>query len=205
MTLATQTFKFYEESALTNPVAALDQLIHQTDLSDNPQDSVVFYGSQIANRQLEATSNPGVDDILITPTNIRSIWVATTAYALGDSVEPTTPNTRRYECTTAGTSDGSEPTFPTGGLGSTVADGTVVWTLVSLVHATTEIKLAATSGGLAAATPGAALSLGTVILSGSGNGSEINIRITNAVVTVESTVGKAGIGVNVNNVTEGAQ
>ena len=205
MTLATQSFKFYEESTLITEVASLSQLIHQTDLSDNPQDLVVFYGSLVANRKLEATSNPGVDDINMTPTNIRDEWQATTAYALGDSVEPVTPNTRRYEATTAGTSGGSEPTFPTGGLGSTVADGTVVWTLVSLVHETTEIKLAATSGGLAAATPGAALSLGTVINSGSGNGAEINIRITNAVVTVESTIGKAGLGLNVNNVTEATQ
>ena len=205
MALGDLTFQLFEESTLVTPVASLSQLIHQTDLSDNPQDSVVFLGSATANRKLEATSNPGVDNITITPTNIRDEWTATTAYALGDSVEPVTPNTRRYEATTAGTSDGSEPTFPTGGLGSTVADGTVVWTLVSLVHPITEIKLAATSGGLAGATPGAALSLGTVINSGSGNGAEINIRITNAVTTVESTVGKPGIGINVNGVTEANQ
>lgn len=205
MALSDLTFKLYEEDTLDTLVSSLSQLIHNTDLSDNPQDFVVFLGSTTANRKIEATSNPGVDNITITPTNIRDIWVTLTAYSVGDSVEPTTPNTRRYECTTAGTTGGSEPTFPTGGLGSTVSDGTVVWTLVSLVHAITEIKLASTSGGLAGASGGAALSLGTGINSGSGNGAEINIRITNAVTTVESTIGKPGIAINVNSLTEAVQ
>jgi hypothetical protein len=54
-------------------------------------------------------------------------WKATTAYSLGEYVEPTTANGYRYECTTAGTSAGSEPSFPTT-IGATVADGSVVWT-----------------------------------------------------------------------------
>ncbi len=42
-------------------------------------------------------------------------WEASTAYALGDFVVPTegVENGFRYECTTAGTSDASEPTWPT--------------------------------------------------------------------------------------------
>lgn len=54
-------------------------------------------------------------------------WAATTAYSLGDFIEPTTPNTRFYKCTTAGTSAGTEPTWPTT-TGGTVTDGTAVWT-----------------------------------------------------------------------------
>lgn len=56
-----------------------------------------------------------------------SAWAATTAYSLGDFVEPTTVNGLRYECTTDGTSGESEPTFPTAP-GQTVADGSAVWT-----------------------------------------------------------------------------
>ncbi|GAG80572.1 unnamed protein product, partial [marine sediment metagenome] len=38
-----------------------------------------------------------------------AIWKASTAYSLGDVVEPTTPNDYVYECTTAGTSGATEP------------------------------------------------------------------------------------------------
>jgi hypothetical protein len=54
-------------------------------------------------------------------------WVATTAYSLGAFRRPTTANGFRYEVTTAGTSGGAEPLWPTA-VGNTVADGTVVWT-----------------------------------------------------------------------------
>jgi len=60
---------------------------------------------------------------------LHSIWVANTAYALGDIVVPTgTPNGYCYICTTAGTSHATtEPTWPTT-IGDTVNDGTAVWT-----------------------------------------------------------------------------
>ena len=54
-------------------------------------------------------------------------WVASTAYALGDIVVPTTSNGFWYECTTAGTSAAGEPTWPTTE-GDTVADNTATWT-----------------------------------------------------------------------------
>jgi hypothetical protein len=56
-------------------------------------------------------------------------WEASTAYALGAFVVPTAglENGFRYECTTAGTSAGSEPTWPTTE-GATKTDNTVVWT-----------------------------------------------------------------------------
>lgn len=55
-------------------------------------------------------------------------WKAATAYALGAYAVPTTRNGHYYRVTTAGTSHATtQPTFPTTS-GSTVTDGTVVWT-----------------------------------------------------------------------------
>lgn len=53
-------------------------------------------------------------------------WAATTVHALNDRIKPTTANGHWYLCTTAGTSGASEPTWVTNG--STVTDGTAVWT-----------------------------------------------------------------------------
>jgi len=54
-------------------------------------------------------------------------WTASHTYALGDIAIPTTNNGFWYECTTAGTSGTTEPTWPTTE-GLTVTDNTVVWT-----------------------------------------------------------------------------
>ena len=56
-------------------------------------------------------------------------WQASHAYVLGDIVVPTAGKETgfRYECTTAGTSGGSEPTWKTTE-GETNSDGTAVWT-----------------------------------------------------------------------------
>jgi hypothetical protein len=51
------------------------------------------------------------------------------AYVVGDVVQPATPNSHEYRCTTAGTTGGSEPSWNTGS-GSTTNDGSVVWTEV---------------------------------------------------------------------------
>jgi hypothetical protein len=60
-------------------------------------------------------------------------WQASHPYVLTDFVEPATPNGFRYECTTAGTSDSSEPAWPTT-IGATVNDGTAVWTCRKLTY-----------------------------------------------------------------------
>ena len=67
---------------------------------------------------------------IFVPTILGNTWEASTAYVLQDYVQPTSPNDNfTYRCTTAGTSDSSEPTFPTTA-GNTVNDGTAVWTAV---------------------------------------------------------------------------
>ena len=52
-------------------------------------------------------------------------WQASAAYVAGQVTRPVTANSHLYQCTTAGTTGSSQPTWPTGG--GTVTDGTVVW------------------------------------------------------------------------------
>lgn len=59
------------------------------------------------------------------------VWGATTAYTLTDYVEPSVPNSHSYECSVAGTTAGTEPTWPTTNE-LTVVDGTVTWVCKSV-------------------------------------------------------------------------
>lgn len=203
MALADLSFKFYTDSGLTAAFSGLYQLVHETDLSDNPQDFVLYFGSaeDAGTRKVEATSNPGVDQITLTPTGISDDWDASTAYSLGDIVIPTTPNGFKYKVTTAGTSNSSEPTWPTT-IGQTVTDNTVVWECLAETHPTTEIKLASTSGGLSGATGGAAFNLGTSIQSGTANAVEVHIRITNTVTSINSNTGFPELALYINEIQE---
>lgn len=54
-------------------------------------------------------------------------WVTATVYAAGVGIIPTTPAGLWYECTTGGTSGGTEPTWLTA-TGATVNDNGVIWT-----------------------------------------------------------------------------
>jgi len=202
MALSDLTFKLYTDTNLTSQFNGLYQLTHETDLSDNPQDFTLYFGSTVADRQLQASSNPGVDDIVLTPTDTLEEWEAATAYVVGNLIQPTTPNTWKYRCTTAGTSAGSEPTFPTAAIGDTVADGTVVWTLVGKKHPVTEVTLALTEGELDTNTAGAALNVATTIDSGTANKVAIWLRVENTVTTVNSNTGYPEVSVFINEVIE---
>ena len=63
----------------------------------------------------------------------HSNWAASTAYALGATVKAVTSATqeRYFVCTSAGTSGGSEPTFPSAE-GATVVDSGATWTTVKM-------------------------------------------------------------------------
>lgn len=202
MALDDLSFALYEDTSLTVPFSGTLQVTHKTDLSDNPQDFVLYFGSTTSDVKLEAESNPGVDQITLTPTDTIDDWEAATAYSVGKYIEPTSENGLKYQCTTAGTSDGSEPSWPTSGIGSTVADGTAVWTLLGDRHEPEEIKLATSNAGLDGATAGAALNLGATINTGSANRVDIHIRVTNAVTTVNNNTGQAELGLNINTVVE---
>ena len=78
------------------------------------------------------------------PSGVRSVSAVTlttatvsaaatsTAYAVGAQVKPASTPLYIYQCTTAGTSGGSAPTWPTT-VGATVTDGTVVWTNIGII------------------------------------------------------------------------
>ncbi len=53
------------------------------------------------------------------------IWRASQPYSVGAIVTPTTPNGHCYLCAVAGTSSGTEPTWPTNG--SSVTDAGITW------------------------------------------------------------------------------
>ena len=53
-------------------------------------------------------------------------WAASTAYSVDDIVKPITENGYLYRCTVGGTSDSSEPSWPTT-FSTTVTDGGVTW------------------------------------------------------------------------------
>lgn len=88
-------FDFYTDTALTSAAPSPVQVSHNSDFSDNPQDFQYFLGSLDADRIIEANSNPGVDNIIIsvadtTPASgheTTEILLATTQLGL-DSATP---------------------------------------------------------------------------------------------------------------------
>ncbi len=69
-------------------------------------------------------------------------------------------------------------------------------------HPATDILLATTQAGLAGATPGAALNLGTTVLSGVGNAVEFWVRLVDSTHSVETD--NQELGITLNPLTESA-
>lgn len=68
----------------------------------------------------------------LTPGYGVAAWQAGHAYSLNDLVHPVTSNGHFYKATTAGTSAGSEPVYPTNG--GTVTNGVaLIWTDQGLI------------------------------------------------------------------------
>lgn len=198
------SFNLWTDVNLTVQFSGTFSVVHKTDLSDNPQDFLLYLGSPLDTRQLQASSNPGVDDITFTPVDILPEWEASTAYTQGQRVQPPGGNGYVYECTTAGTTGGSEPSWPTSGFGTTVVDNTVIWTLVAPHHGITEMKLALTSGGLGSATGGVPLAIANTVLGGVDEAVEIHIRITNTVQNVTNNTGNEELAIDINACIETA-
>ena len=171
------TFAFYADAALTTPLVTLTTQ-HLTDASTDPIDAQVWIGSTASGKQLRAASNPGVDQITLTILQKIAAWSAAAAVSAGALRRPTTTNNRVYQAGGSGTTGATEPTWPTT-IGATVADNGITWTCLAYEDTPNEVKLATTQAGLAAATPGAGLNLGTTLLSGVGNATPVWLRVTN--------------------------
>ncbi len=180
------TFKFFTDAGLVTPLAGNLVSSHLVDGSEPEDEFTLYLGSAATSKKLEANSNPGVDQVSVAIVHTVSVWAATTAKLVNDVVRPTAHNGYRYRCTVAGTTGGSQPTWPTT-IGNTVVDGTVTWICDSEINNVTDVKLAATQGGLAAATWGAGLNLGTVVLSGAANAKPVWIRVRDSTQYVQNT------------------
>ena len=204
MAISDLSFKLYNETGLSDLFTGTFNTTARTDLSIGAQDFTKYFGSLSVGTVLKASAVPGTTPITLTPTDNVSEWATSTAHTLGETIQPTGGgNTYVYTCTTAGTTDATtEPTWPTSGIGSTVTDGTVVWTLRGKKHNVNEVVLALTEAALDTNTPGAALSLGTSISSGAANEVEIWFRFTNAVATLSNTTAHPDISFNFNAIQE---
>ena len=99
------------------PVAS----IPATTLSGNRTEVVSTYGPTGSAVTMVHNYDTGV-------TAAPKAYAASTAYVLGGYVMPAAAGGKVFECTTAGTSHTSAPTWATPDVGATLADGTVVWT-----------------------------------------------------------------------------
>lgn len=59
------SFKLYTDAALTTEFSGPLQVTHNSDLSDNPQDFQLFIGSLTAGVKIQASSDPGIDNIIL--------------------------------------------------------------------------------------------------------------------------------------------
>jgi len=193
------TFALYADAALTTPLAVLTTQ-HLTDASTDPIDAQVWIGSTAASKQLRAASNPGTDQIALTIVQKIPAWSAAASIASGAKRRPTTTNNRIYQAGGAGTTGGTEPTWPTT-IGATVADNDITWTCLAYEDTPNEVKLATTQAGLAGATAGAGLNLGTTLLSGVGNATPVWVRVTNPDANIQD---QTMLKVETNDVREDA-
>ncbi len=205
MAFENSSFNLWLNAELTSAFGGTYTLIHETDLSDNPQDFVLYLGSVLEERQLQAASSPGVANITLTPTDILPQWAVATAYVEGDKVQPISGNGFVYRCTSSGTSHAStQPTWPVVTIGSTITDNTCIWELYSAHHPITEIKLGLSHGALASASAGAALNVATTLLGGEANAVAVWIRVTNTVATVANDTGNEELALYINACIETA-
>ncbi len=175
------SLKFYSDSGLTTEFTGNLIASQNVDGSTGDVDFQLWLGSTNASHKFEASSNPGVDTITLDIVNATAVWAASTAYSLTDEVRTSAQLGYYFECTTAGTSAGVEPTWTNApNVDDTIVDGGVTWTNRGPFHEATEVKLATSSGNLGAAVPGQSLGLGVEILGGSVNAQEVWVRVNDA-------------------------
>jgi hypothetical protein len=80
-------FKLYHDAGLTNPVEAGDPLVteHNADGSTGNVDTHLYFGSDDATKQAQASSNPGVDQIALSIADTAANGHANTVMKLATS------------------------------------------------------------------------------------------------------------------------
>lgn len=179
------SFNLWADAGLTD---ALSPNIsrHNVDGSNDPQDVHAYLGSPTAGQRIRASSNPGTDQITVSIVQRTAAWATGQSITAGDLRRPTTGNDNEYvyEAQNNGTTHATtEPTWPTV-IGNTVNDNGITWECLRKRHRPTEVKLATSQAGLAAATPGASLNIGTEVLGGSGNAEDVWIRLDDATAAI---------------------
>ena len=161
---------FFSDVALSASLAQADFEQLEDGSSDpgmpSPADRVVYFGLPNAAKKVQALSSPGVDPILIKINSNVPAWAVSSAYSVGDIVQPPTPNGYKYQSESDGNSDATEPAAWPTTIGATVVDGGVTWRCIDEIHEASEIRLASTQAGLDGATPGADLDLGNTVNGG---------------------------------------
>lgn len=99
-----------------------------SEIVDNAAETVTesFYTNPETLESVFVTEKP-IDGNITLTTPTTTIFANSTAYVVGDYLEPSVSNGFYYKVTTAGTSGGAAPSFPTT-VGSTVTSGSIVLT-----------------------------------------------------------------------------
>jgi hypothetical protein len=194
------SLQFHTDAGLTTPVSS-HSLNHLVDGSGDPQGLVLYLGSSNAANKFQNKTSPGVTALSVSIVNATALWTLNTAKVVNDKVRTTAKNGYRYKVqsiTGDGLTGATEPTWPTT-IGNTVVDYHVTWVNDGKLHEATEIKLAASDGGLTGATPGASLSVGATINGGSANAVAIHMLIDDATAVIGAAT---ELGLAVKNVEE---
>jgi len=179
------SFAFYSDAALTAPVTGLI-LQHKADGSLGPVKRQLWIGSPNAAVKLQAASNPGVDPLTLSITQLHPARADSEVIVAGDRRRISPSNNTIFEANNSGTTAAAPPSWNTT-IGATTVDGGVTWTAVAKEDTPDELRLALTEGGLAGASPGAGLSLGATILGGVSNAVSWWVQQTDPDATVQLT------------------
>lgn len=179
------SFAFYTDAALTVTATGIT-FQHKVDGSLDPAKRQLWLGSPNAAVKLQAASNPGVDPLTLSVTQLHPARANSEAVTTGDKRRLSTSNNTIFQAGNDGTTAAAAPTWNTT-IGATTVDGGVTWTAVSKEDTPDELKLATTEAGLTGASPGAGLSLGTTILGGVSNAATFWVQQTDPDATVQLT------------------
>lgn len=176
------SFKFYADSGLLSELT-LGQARELSDgtTPDTENDQIAYFGSTETGKKARATSDPGTDPVNVTPAYAVTVWAVSATIAEDDIRMPSNNNGKKYRALGSGTTHAStEPTWPTTD-GQTVTDNDFDWECLEDLHQPDEITLGLSAAALDINTPGAALSLGTSVLSEVANAVPVYIRFDQGV------------------------